>query len=118
MERLPFIESVGPVRAALGPGGNLALIVPVQESPPGWFSGDIDFTSTGGFNGGGEVVFTNLFGTGRRLELRGASVDWGAWTPPVFTGSPGYLVLRFRWSSPVTSRFPTAEAFSGNGPLH
>ncbi len=133
VERLPFIESVGPVMAALGPGGNLALIVPVQESPPGWFSGDIDFTSSGGFTGGGEIVFTNLFGTGRRLELRGAAVEWGGvdasglYREPWILGSPvsaefaGYQqvpdsgsVLR-EWSASLILSLGSLEVSGGGG---
>ncbi len=77
LQRYSFIESAGPVSVALGPGGNIVLLVPVNEAPVGWFSGDLDFSSTGGFTGGGEIVFTSIFGTGRRLELAASAVDWG-----------------------------------------
>lgn len=94
MEKLNFIESAGPCGVSLGPGGNIVLIVPVGETPPGWFSGDMDFSSSGGFTGGGEIVFVNLFGTGRRLELYGSAVEWGGidasglYREPWILGSP------------------------------
>ena len=33
LQRYPFIQSAGPVSAALGPGGNITLLVPVEEAP-------------------------------------------------------------------------------------
>ncbi len=94
VQRYPFIEKAGPAAVALGPGGNIVLLVPVQEAPPGWFSGDLDFSSAGGFTGGGEIVFTSIMGTGRRLELSASAVDWGGvdaaglYREPWILGSP------------------------------
>ncbi|OPX31082.1 MAG: hypothetical protein B1H09_03845 [Gemmatimonadaceae bacterium 4484_173] len=94
IQRYPFIESAGPAAVALGPGGNIVLLVPVHEAPPGWFSGDLDFSSSGGFTGGGEIVFTSIMGTGRRLELSASAVDWGGvdaaglYREPWILGSP------------------------------
>lgn len=94
VEKLSFVESAGPCAVSLGPGGNIVLVVPVDEAPPGWFSGDMDFSSSGGFTGGGEIVFTNLFGTGRRLELYGSAAPWGGldaaglYREPWILGSP------------------------------
>ncbi len=104
--RYSFIESAGPASVALGPGGNIVLLVPVNESPVGWFSGDIDLSSTGGFTGGGEVVFTSIFGTGRRLELAASAVEWGGidaaglYREPWILGSPLSVQLEIEQQVP------------------
>ncbi|PIE51897.1 hypothetical protein CSA37_09645 [Candidatus Fermentibacteria bacterium] len=77
LEHLQFIERAGPPLVSLGPGGNIVLVVPVQEAPAGWFSGDLDYSGSSGLSGGAETLFSNLFGTGRRLELSLNSVPWG-----------------------------------------
>ncbi|MCK5786874.1 MAG: hypothetical protein KAH54_10000 [Candidatus Sabulitectum sp.] len=106
LQRYPFIESTGPASVALGPGGNIVLLVPVNEAPVGWFSGDIDFSSSGGFTGGGEIVFTSLFGTGRRLELAVSAVEWGGvdaaglYREPWILGSPLSVQLEIEQQVP------------------
>ncbi len=109
LDRLPFVESAGPCGVHLGSGGNIVLVVPVEESPPGWFSGDLDFTSSGGFTGGGEIVFTNIFGTGRRLELRGAAVQWGGLDASALYREPWIL------GSPVSAEFAASQEVPDSG---
>ncbi len=109
LQRYPFIESAGPVRVTLGPGGNIVLLVPVQEAPPGWFSGDLDFSSTGGFTGGGEVVFTSIFGTGRRLELSAAAVQWGG------VDAAGLYMEPWILGSPVSARVEVEQQVPDSG---
>lgn len=109
MERLAFIESAGPCEIALGSGGNILLTVPVQEAPPGWFSGDLDFSSSGGFTGGGETVFTNLFGTGRRLEVRLSAVDWGGFDASGLYREPWIL------GSPVSAQIEAFQQVPDSG---
>lgn len=118
LERLAFIESAGPCGVALGTGGNIQLTVPVREAPPGWFSGDLDFSSSGGFTGGGETVFTNLFGTGRRLEVRLSAVDWGGidasglYREPWIFGSP--VSLQMEASQQVPDSGSVIREFQGS----
>lgn len=118
MEKLPFIESAGPCGVSLGPGGNIVLSVPVDEAAPGWFSGDMDFSSAGGFAGGGEVVFTSLFGTGRRLELYGSAVEWGGldasglYREPWILGSP--LSVQVQASQQVPDSGSVLREWSGS----
>ncbi|MCK5133479.1 MAG: hypothetical protein KAR40_15170 [Candidatus Sabulitectum sp.] len=106
LRRYPFIESVGPVSVALGSGGNITLLVPIKEAPVGWFSGDLDFSSSGGFTGGGEIVFTSIFGTGRRLELAASAVEWGGvdaaglYREPWILGSPLSVQLEIEQQVP------------------
>ncbi len=133
MEKLPFIESAGPCGVSLGPGGNIILVVPVNEAPPGWFSGDMDFSSSGGFTGGGEIVFTNLFGSGRRLELYGSAAEWGGldaaglYREPWILGSPVSAELQAsqqvpdsgsvirEWSSSLIIGLGNIEVSGGGG---
>jgi hypothetical protein len=106
LERYQFIESAGPCGVALGPGGNIVLLVPVEETPPGWFSGDLDFSSSGGFTGGGEIILANVFGTGRRLELSAYAVEWGGvdasglYREPWILGSPLSVQLEIEQQVP------------------
>ena len=118
LEKLRFIESAGPCGVSLGPGGNIILVVPVGEAPPGWFSGDMDFSSSGGFTGGGEIVFTNLFGSGRRLELYGSAAEWGGldaaglYREPWILGSP--LSAELRGSQQVPDSGSVIREWSGS----
>jgi hypothetical protein len=109
LQRYPFIESAGPAVVALGPGGNIVLLVPVQEAPPGWFSGDLDFSSTGGFTGGGEIVFTSIFGTGRRLELAASAVKWGG------VDASGLYMEPWILGSPVSARAEIQQQVPDSG---
>jgi len=117
VERYPFIESAGPCGAALGPGGNIVLLVPVQESRPGWFSGDLDFSNSGGFTGGGEIVLVNLFGTGRRIELSANAVEWGGvdaaglYREPWIMGSP--FSVQFEIAQQVPDSGSVVREWSG-----
>ncbi len=111
LQRYSFIESAGPVSVTLGPNGNIILLVPLNEAPVGWFSGDIDFSSTGGFTGGGEIVFTSLFGTGRRLELAASAVDWGGVDARVMYREPWIL------SSPVSVQLEIEQQVPDSGSI-
>ena len=133
LERYPFIESAGPMSVTLGPGGNILLLVPINEAPVGWFSGDLDFASAGGFTGGGEVVFTSIFGTGRRLELAASAVEWGGvdaaglYLEPWILGSPLSVQLEIKqyvpdsgsvvreWSSSVILSLGDVSVSGGGG---
>ncbi len=133
VQRYPFIESAGPVVVALGPGGNIVLLVPVDEAPVGWFSGDVDFSSSGGSTGGGEVIFTSIFGTGRRLELSASAVEWGGvdaaglYREPWILGSPVSVQLEIdqqvpdsgsvlrEWSGSVILSLGNVDVAGGGG---
>jgi len=133
LQRYSFIESAGPVSVVLGSGGNIVLLVAVNEAPVGWFSGDLDFSSSGGFTGGGEIVFTSIFGTGRRLQLAASAVEWGGvdaagmYREPWIMGSPLSVQLEIEqqvpdsgsvireWSSQVILSLGTIDVSGGAG---
>jgi len=93
----------------------------------------MDFSSSGGFTGGGEIVFTNLFGTGRRLELYGAAAEWGGldaaglYREPWILGSPVSAELQAsqqvpdsgsvirEWSSSLVIGLGNLELSGGGG---
>lgn len=77
LERLDFLESVGVPELYLGPMGDLVLYLPVSEASPGWFSGGLSYGEASGVLGGGELVLSNLFGGGRRLELSAQASEYG-----------------------------------------
>lgn len=99
LARLDIIESVGVPELYLGPGGNLVLVLPVQEAPLGWFAGGMSYNDASGVLGGGELVLVNLFGGGRRLELSAMGTGWGVdgsflYREPWIFGSPaGFSVF-------------------------
>lgn len=133
VQRYPFIESAGPAVVALGSGGNIVLLVPVEEVPVGWFSGDLDFSNSGGATGGGEVIFTSIFGTGRRLELSASAVEWGGvdaaglYREPWILGSPVSVQLEIdqqvpdsgsvlrEWSGSVILSLGSVDISGGGG---
>ena len=133
LQKYPFVESAGPPQVFLGESGNVVLLVPVTEAPVGWFSGDLGFSSTGGFLGGGEIVFTNIFGTGRRMELSASAVEWGGidtealYHEPWILGSPFSAELNIKqevpdsgsvireWSADVIMSLGSISISSGYG---
>ncbi len=77
LDRLEFLESVGVPEIYLGPMGDIVLYLPVEEASPGWFSGGMSYGEASGVLGGGELVLSNLFGGGRRLELSAQATGFG-----------------------------------------
>ncbi|MBD3370430.1 hypothetical protein GF402_08735 [Candidatus Fermentibacteria bacterium] len=80
MEKLDYVAWVGDSRLALGPMGNMVLIQEIEEAPAGHFAASMGYSGSGvgdELEGGGEVITTNLLGTGRTLELSARKVDYG-----------------------------------------
>jgi hypothetical protein len=77
LDRLDFLESTGVPELYLGPMGDIVLNLPVSEASPGWFSGGMSYGEASGVLGGGELVLSNLFGGGRRLELSAQATGFG-----------------------------------------
>jgi len=76
LERLPFVESAGATELFLGVYGDLVLVQQVEEGHSGLFAASMGWDGDV-LDGGGEVVFTNLAGTARQLEVSGETTDWG-----------------------------------------
>ncbi len=77
LDRLDFLEGVGVPELYLGPMGDIVIYLPVEEASPGWFSGGMSYGEASGVLGGGELVLSNLFGGGRRLELSARATGFG-----------------------------------------
>lgn len=77
LDRLDFLESPGVPELYLGPMGDLVLYLPIEEASPGWFSGGMSYGEESGVLGGGELILSNLFGGGRRLELSAQATGFG-----------------------------------------
>ena len=88
IERLKFIEAVGITELYLGEGGNLVLLQHVQKGKSGHFTASMDWQGKN-LEGAGEVLFLNLAGTARELEISGQTTDWG--------GFNAYLRYREPW---------------------
>jgi len=79
LERLEFLEWVGPYGLFMGPGGNLVVVEEVSEGPSGSLAASLGYAGSdgGGVEGSGLMRFTNLLGTGRELELSISRSLWG-----------------------------------------
>jgi hypothetical protein len=79
LQRLDFMDWVGPYSLYMGPGGNLVVIQEVVEGPAGSLAASLGFAQSGesSLEGSGLLKFTNLLGTGRQLEIAIAKSRWG-----------------------------------------
>jgi len=75
--RMEMIEETGVPELYLGPMGNLVVYLPIVEAPLGWFAGGLSYSDASGVLGGGELVLSNIFGGGRRIELAAEATEWG-----------------------------------------
>jgi hypothetical protein len=108
ISRYEFIDGLGPTTLYLGRGGNLVLVQQVEKGSAGYFSAAMDWRGEN-LEGMGEVLFLNLAGTARELELRGQSTDWGGFNAyvryrePWIFGYPVSLQLEASQDTPESS---------------
>ncbi|MCD4777199.1 MAG: hypothetical protein K8S15_14270 [Candidatus Aegiribacteria sp.] len=76
IERLKFIKAIGITELFLGEGGNIVLLQHVQKGKSGHFAASMDWQGEN-LEGAGEVLFLNLAGTARELEISGQTTEWG-----------------------------------------
>ena len=76
LARLPFVESVGESRLLQGEFGDLVLVQQVTVGPSGYFSASMGWDGDV-LRGGGDILFLNLAGTARELEISARTTDWG-----------------------------------------
>ncbi|MBN2588113.1 MAG: hypothetical protein JXA64_01355 [Candidatus Fermentibacteraceae bacterium] len=88
LQRIRFVGSVGPTQLLLGRGGNLVLVQQLQKGSAGYFSASMDWQGDY-LEGMGEILFLNLAGTARELEISGQTTEWG--------GLNAYLRYREPW---------------------
>lgn len=88
LERLEFVRAAGSTELFLGTGGNLVLVQTLEKGSPGHFSASMDWKDES-LEGMGEVLFLNLAGTARQLEISGRTTEWG--------GLNAYLRYREPW---------------------
>lgn len=99
LDKLDILEETGIPELYLGPMGDLVLYLPVVEAPLGWFAGGLSYSDASGVLGGGELVLSNIFGGGRRLELAAEATGWGVdgsfrYRQPWLLGTPlGFSVF-------------------------
>ena len=83
-----FVGSLGPTQLLLGRGGDIVLIQQLNKGSSGHFSASMDWKGDY-LEGMGEVLFLNLAGTARELEISGQTTEWG--------GLNAYLRYREPW---------------------
>ncbi len=88
IDRLKFVEATGVTELFLGEGGNLVLLQHIQKGKSGHFAASMDWQGKN-LEGAGEVLFLNLAGTARELEIAGQTTEWG--------GINAYLRYREPW---------------------
>ncbi|MBD3278166.1 MAG: hypothetical protein GF388_07695 [Candidatus Aegiribacteria sp.] len=88
LERLEFVRSAGATELYLGTGGDLVLVQFLEKGSPGHFSASMDWKGEN-LEGMGEILFLNLAGTARQLEISGRTTEWG--------GLNAYLRYREPW---------------------
>ena len=88
LERLEFVRSAGATELYLGTGGDLVLVQSLEKGSPGHFSASMDWKGEN-LEGMGEILFLNLAGTARQLEISGMTTEWG--------GLNAYLRYREPW---------------------
>jgi hypothetical protein len=88
IEQLKFVGAAVSTELYLGEGGNLVLVQNLQKGKSGHFAASMDWQGEN-LEGAGEVLFLNLAGTARELEISGQTTDWG--------GFNAYLRYREPW---------------------
>ncbi len=88
IEQLKFIKVAGTTELFLGEGGNLVIVQHIQKGRAGHFAASMEWQGDY-LEGAGEVLFLNLAGTARELEISGKTTEWG--------GFNAYLRYREPW---------------------
>lgn len=118
LERVSFVRSLGPTRLLLGRGGNLVLEQQLEKGSAGYFSASMDWRGEY-LEGMGEMLFLNLAGTARELEVTGQTTEWGGlnaylrYREPWILGIPLSLQLEFSQDTPESSWVNREGRFSG-----
>ena len=108
LERLKFLDHTGATALFLGELGNLVLIQNLQEGRSGHFAAAMGWDGDD-LEGGGEVLFLNLAGTARELEVSARTTDWGGlnaslrYREPWLFGIPLSLELEAQQETPESS---------------
>lgn len=88
LDQLQFLDQTGTTELYLGELGNLVIVQNLQEGRSGHFAASMGWDGDD-MEGGGEILFLNLAGTARELEISGQTTDWG--------GFNAYLRYREPW---------------------
>ncbi len=88
VEQLKFIEAASTTELFLGEGGNIVIVQHVEKGRQGHFAASMDWRGEN-LEGAGEILFLNLAGTARELEISGRTTEWG--------GFNAYLRYREPW---------------------
>lgn len=108
LQRLKFVSSAGPAELLLGPMGNLVLVQNLQKGSAGHFAASMDWRGEY-LEGMGEILFLNLAGTARELEISGQTTEWGGlnarirYREPWLFGIPLSLQMEFSQDTPESS---------------
>ncbi|MCK4505281.1 MAG: hypothetical protein KAW14_06675 [Candidatus Aegiribacteria sp.] len=108
LERLKFLDQTGATVLFLGELGNLVLIQNLQEGCSGHFAAAMGWNGED-LEGGGEVLFLNLAGTARELEISAHTTGWGGlnaslrYREPWLFGIPLSLELEAAQDTPESS---------------
>jgi len=88
IEQLKFIKAADITELFLGEGGNIVIVQHVEKGRSGHFAASMDWQGDN-LEGAGEILFLNLAGTARELEISGQTTEWG--------GLDAYLRYREPW---------------------
>ncbi len=88
IEQLKFIKAARVTELLLGEGGNIVIVQYVEKGRSGHFAASMDWRGEN-LEGAGEILFLNLAGTARELEISGQTTEWG--------GFNAYLRYREPW---------------------
>ncbi len=108
LERIKFLDQTGATTLFLGELGNLVLIQNLLEGRSGHFAAAMGWDGED-IEGGGEVLFLNLAGTARELEISAQTTGWGGlnaslrYREPWLFGIPLSLELEVAQDTPESS---------------
>ncbi len=88
IEHLKFIKAANMTELLLGEGGNIVIVQHVEKGRQGHFAASMDWRGEN-LEGAGEILFLNLAGTARELEISGQTTEWG--------GFNAYIRYREPW---------------------
>ncbi|RKZ05530.1 hypothetical protein DRQ25_15940 [Candidatus Fermentibacteria bacterium] len=88
IEQLKFIKAANVTELLLGEGGNIVIVQHIEKGRQGHFAASMDWRGEN-LEGAGEVLFLNLAGTARELEISGRTTEWG--------GFNAYIRYREPW---------------------
>ena len=101
--QLKFVKEVGPTELFIGEGGNLVLLQHIEKGKSGHFAASMNWHG-GNPEGGGEILFLNLAGTARELEISGQTTEWG--------GLNAHLRYREPWlfGTPLSTQLEASQS--------